>query len=296
MTISAIIVADSVEPSGSRLTTVLCRYPLIIHNEVMTHRDFSRNAASNRAIPFKKMRDDIQADPFVPMVWTKNQPGMQGYEEMNPADAKVAKAVWLYSLQDAMAGARKLDALGCHKQIVNRLLMPFMHIAVVISSTRWSNFFALRLHKTAEPHMRLLAGRIWTAIRNSVPTQLDYGDWHLPFAGPESGLSISDRLMLSVARCASTSYRTVDEYEMTVERAHALYDRLIHAQPMHASPAEHQASVDRDPGLRFCGNFGPGWVQHRKTLPMEYIDDDEMAALGKGSDWHVDLGLASSDP
>ena len=147
MTISAIVVADSVEPSGSRLTTVLCRYPLIIHNEVMTHRDFSRNSASSRAIPFKKMRDDIQADPFVPMVWTKNQPGMQGYEEMNPSDARIAKYVWRYSLQDAMAGARKLDALGCHKQIVNRLLMPFMHITVLISSTRWSNFFGLRCIK-----------------------------------------------------------------------------------------------------------------------------------------------------
>ena len=112
MTISVMIVADSVGPSGSRLTTVLCRYPLIIHNEVMTHRDFSRNSASSRAIPFKKMCDDIQNDPFVPMVWTKNEPGMQGYEELNPSDARIAENVWLYSLQDTMACARKLACLG----------------------------------------------------------------------------------------------------------------------------------------------------------------------------------------
>jgi hypothetical protein len=51
-------------------------------------------------------------------------------------------------------------------------------------------------------------------------------------------------LKLSVARCASTSFKTVDNLDMTLERAVALYDKLLNSRPMHASPFEHQAQAD----------------------------------------------------
>jgi hypothetical protein len=73
---------------------------------------------------------------------------------------------------------------------------------------------------------------------------------------------------------------------MGAEDAVRLYDKLLDAQPIHASPAEHQAKVDAiDEGWpvedalnpkawaypELSGNLGPGWVQYRKTLPGEEI-------------------------
>src|ERR1700676_2330664 len=81
MTISAKIIADSISPEGIRLVTVQCRYPKFIHGEVMTHRVFSRNASSSRAIPVERLIKDVLDDPVIPMHWGKNQPGMQANEE-----------------------------------------------------------------------------------------------------------------------------------------------------------------------------------------------------------------------
>ena len=57
MTISAKVVADSVSPDGIRLTTLQLRYPKFVHGEFMTHRVFSRNASSSRAIPVERMAE-----------------------------------------------------------------------------------------------------------------------------------------------------------------------------------------------------------------------------------------------
>ena len=83
MTISAKIVADSVSGHGIRLTTMELNYPRFIHSEFMTHRMFSRNAASSRAIPIEKMLEQVQENPAMPIHWGKNQPGMQAREECN---------------------------------------------------------------------------------------------------------------------------------------------------------------------------------------------------------------------
>ena len=53
--IEAKIIADSINPQGDRIITYLLTYPHFIHSELMTHRMFSRNSASSRAIPLKKM-------------------------------------------------------------------------------------------------------------------------------------------------------------------------------------------------------------------------------------------------
>ena len=70
-TISAEIVADSIDPRGNRITSVLLTYPRFIHSELLTHRMFSRNSASSRAIPFAKMVKMVQKDPFIPIAWQK---------------------------------------------------------------------------------------------------------------------------------------------------------------------------------------------------------------------------------
>lgn len=301
-TVRATVLADSIMESGGqkhRLTTFELKYPRFIHAEFMTHRRISRNAASSRAIPVKRQIEAIKADPVVPLFWGQNQKGMQAGEELDE-DTKVrAKSTWLRAMDHAIAEASLLDQFGLHKQNVNRLLEPFSHITVVATATEWTNFFGLRRHKDAEPHIHLLADRMWEARQASEPRFLNPGQFHLPHVAPFEIDTLRDEdyipspefdpliltlgwkrtvmgLQLSTARCASTSYKTVDGKDMTIERALDLSKKLLSSQPLHASPAEHQATPDI-----FTPNFGwhrpdqhgnlVGWRQFRKMLPNEEI-------------------------
>lgn len=299
MTITAKIIADSMSPEGIRLTTLQLRYPKFIHGEFMTHRVFSRNASSSRAIPVERLIKDVREDPVVPMYWGKNQPGMQAREECNGIVAHVAhgdlrrKDAWNEARSEAIEWAKAFTEAGYHKQIVNRLLEPFAHINVVVTSTEWSNFFALRCHPDAQPEMRILAETMLGAISASQPAALKHGSWHLPYADrighlneqPGSQPDWDTRIKLSVARCARVSYLTQEGKVPSVEEDLKLYDRLVSSVPLHASPAEHQATPDtRVAGYEaqgshrkwereeLHGNFR-GWIQYRKTLPRENADE-----------------------
>ena len=295
-TILANVIEDSVSEEGIRLTTMLLRYPRFIHAEVMTHRVFSRNASSSRAIPVERMINDILKDTAIPLIWTKNQPGMQGYEECNESisyDSDESmdfveftqqwecyrEQAWNNARDAAIASAYAFHRAGYHKQIINRLLEPFMHINVLVTATDWENFFALRAHEAAEPHIQMLARIMQSNMEVSKPKLLHHGEWHLPFVG-ESDEDLDTRIKMSVARCARTSYLTHDGRKPNRDEDIALYDRLVGSEPLHASPAEHQATPDRllfnDPKHLMWdhptlhGNFR-GWKQYRKTLLNENI-------------------------
>lgn len=291
MTITAKIIADSISPAGIRLTTLQLRYPKFIHGEFMTHRVFSRNASSSRAIPVERLIRDVIDDPVYPSFWGKNQPGMQANEEhdvaLRPTGISEIKHTrkdgWDNARQGAIYWARTFDDAGYHKQIVNRLLEPFCHINVVVTATEWSNFFALRLHKDAQPEMRLLATEMSKAMAINQPHELQPGDWHVPYVGDgwcnnyrgSSDLRAGKTVVqLSVARCARVSYLTQEGKTPNVEDDLKLYDRLVGAVPLHASPCEHQATPDYQihPDVWFRpeyhGNFR-GWIQYRKTLSGE---------------------------
>jgi hypothetical protein len=75
--IKATIIADSISIYGARITTFILTYPRFIHSELMTHRVFSRNAASSRAIPIKRMIRMIEEQPAMPIEWGTTKPGMQ---------------------------------------------------------------------------------------------------------------------------------------------------------------------------------------------------------------------------
>lgn len=231
--------------SGDILTTLLLRYPRFIHAEFMTHRVFSRNAASSRAIPVSKLIADVEDNPAEPLWWGANQPGMQAPRELLDPERDRAIDAWEMARLDAISHAKALADTGAHKQIVNRLLEPFAHITTLVSSTEWANFLHLRDHPDAEPHMQMLAREIAQCVESEDFVELGVGGWHLPFVSPdERGHSLEALQALSVARCASTSYKTVDGFDMTLDRAQAVYARLISSDPMHASPAEHVACVD----------------------------------------------------
>ena len=74
MTITAKSVLSSVSPDGVRIDTLLLRYPRFIHSEFMTHRQFSRNASSSRAIPVERLIADVERDPAMPIFWGRNTP------------------------------------------------------------------------------------------------------------------------------------------------------------------------------------------------------------------------------
>lgn len=250
------VIADSVNPTGQRITTMLLRYPRFIHAEFMTHRVFSRNASSSRAIPVSKIIADVEENPVIPVHWGKNQRGMQAREEIE--DRGRARAEWLAAAQDAVKHARRLSELGVHKQVVNRILEPFSSIAVLVTATEWDNFFRLRAHPDAQPEMKTLAYCMLDAYHNSRPDEREVGDWHIPFGDrmPE-GLSLRDQVRVATARCARLSYRTHDG-DVSLERDLELHDRLEAAG--HWSPFEHCAVAQPHAGP--CANFR-GWMSYR---------------------------------
>ena len=164
-TINAQIVADSINQMGDRITTYLLTYPRFIHAELMTHRMFSRNSASSRAIPFEKMVKMVEEDPFIPIAWQKDHSGMQGteyftnekfridigdefeYREDIQLATKEFKIRWFEVRDNAINVARGMNNLGLTKQLCNRLLEPFMWHTVLVTATEYDNFFELRCPK-----------------------------------------------------------------------------------------------------------------------------------------------------
>lgn len=275
--IKAQIIADSVAPSGVRLTTFILEYPRFIHSEFMTHRMFSRNASSSRAQPVKKKLQQVMTEMAMPIHWGENQKGMQAERETTGWKLRLGKALWKLAGWTACGYAYLMDKLGLHKQVVNRLIEPFSHITVIVTATDWDNFFALRYHPAAQPEIHELAKQMYEAYQVNVPRKLQGGEWHLPFVTDleremeaiEPRPGVPALIRKSVARCARVSYKNHDGTGTTLAQDTALYERLLGANPIHASPAEHQAMAVADPDF-VCGNFR-GWLQYRKTLAGENI-------------------------
>lgn len=159
--ISAEIIADSKAPTGERITTFKLVMPRYILAEFNTHRLFSRNSASSRAIPFKKLLKQVEETPFVPMAWQKDHKGMQGSEYFTIEEAnesyntnqwiegytasELHERNWLQARNEATNMAEILNEGGVTKQLCNRLLEPFLYHTVLVTATEWSNFFNLRM-------------------------------------------------------------------------------------------------------------------------------------------------------
>jgi len=305
--IQAQVICDSLSPAGVRLTTVQVTAHRFILAEINTHRMLSRNYRSSRAVPVKKLLEEVRTNPAMPVFWGKNQAGMQAAEELTGEALNCAKDEWHRAAQSAVEHAEQLAALGLHKQLANRLLEPFMWVHGVITATDFDNFFGLRLHHMAMPEFKALADAMWPAIKASVPINLAPGEWHLPYVGPTdpnrltceredcskhlSREELQRRLRItSVARCArvtSSSFETGKESSWgedlrTYARLNIPGTEYYNPdEPIHASPAEHQATPDTFEFKSYGtsgqyewknkeqhGNF-TGWRQYRKMLPGE---------------------------
>ena len=262
---SAKIILDSINPVGNRLTTFEITYPRFVHAELMTHRMFSRNSASSRAIPNEKLRMRIQDDPVMPVYWGQNQSGMQATEELGNGIKTDAETCWLQARNIMLGYATELANLGVHKQLCNRLLEPWMFITVIITATEYENFFHLRCSPDAQPEIQKIACMMRDLYRSNQPCEMQLGEWHTPYIQPEEyhAIGIGARLKLSVARCARVSYLTHDG-KRDVEADRKLFERLRSSG--HWSPFEHVAMALNNNGP--SGNFR-GWHQYRKYFPEE---------------------------
>jgi hypothetical protein len=303
MSITAKIIADSISESTKiRLTTFELEYPRFIHAEFMTHRLFSRNAASSRAIPVERALTLIKEDTAMPSHWGKNQPGMSAKEEchtnvvVDDGCMKMSygrKQWWNLARDSAIYYAELLSKAGYHKQIVNRLTEPFSHIKVVMTATELANFFHLRRHPDAQPEIHELADQMFYAMEASIPYPMIPGQWHVPYFQdgvwtPENtDTTLEDALAISVSCCAQVSYRRLDD---SIEKARMMVERLKTAEVVHASPFEHQAtpletyndfsstlnigttSFSYEDGklIQWSGNFKE-WCQYRQLIPSHVI-------------------------
>lgn len=256
--ITANIVADSINVSSGnkRITTFVLKYPRFIHSELLTHRMFSRNSASSRAIKINKFIEDVLTEPAMPVHWGKMQSGMQAYEEVDKDTQIKAMQTWLEARDSAIEFAKKLNDLGLHKQIVNRVMEPFFNITVLLTATEFENFFKLRAHSAAQPEIKELAFKMKEEFEKSTPLPKELGEWHIPFGDKYTdGLTVEQKLKISVARAARVSYKNF-EGNIDFEKDYALYDSLL--KEGHYSPFEHAAQAD----FGVFNNFNQ-WKQYR---------------------------------
>ena len=270
MTFSAKVLADSVGPNGVRLTTMEVTLPRMVLAEFLTHRMFSRNSASSRAIPIERMIQRVMKDPFVPEYWGENQKGMQAEREISDEQKAKARIYWLTARDKAVTEAKNLLAVGVHKQLANRLLEPFLWTTVIVTATEWENFFALRRHKDAQPELRRAAECMWRAQDGSKPNSLEAGKAHRPLCDDYEdlryeGYSEGRIDLISVGRCARVSYLTHDG-RRDPKADEELANRLRVSG--HMSPFEHVAYASAD--MEWFGNFY-GWHQMRKDVPNEDV-------------------------
>lgn len=264
MTCEVKIIEDSINNrTGIRLTTLQLKYWRAIHGEFMTHRVFSRNASSSRAIPISTMLKQVWNDPAGPIHWGANNPGMQSKQELTGWKKTLAKFTWNTTGKLVCIIVYLLDKLiKPHKQVFNRLLEPWQYIHVIVTSTEWDNFFELRNHGDAQPEFRELAQKMYDAMDNSVPVARKY---HLPYVSEVERvvLALNECYKISTARCARVSGLAHDGTAPYVGKDIKLHDRLVGSRPIHASPTEHAAIATNC--TKFRKNFR-GWKQYREMV------------------------------
>lgn len=283
------VIADSMNPDGQRLTTFQLEYPRFIHAEFMTHRVFSRNASSSRAIPVERMLKSVREQPAKPMHWGANQAGMQADKE-NDQSVKIPDGLlvaynafrgmstlqgelppvvdrqmaWKFSAWLAAEMSEALSDAGYHKQVANRLTEPFQTMKVVVTASEYANFFALRDHSMAQPEIQDLAATMIAAMNSAPPVHLEWGQWHLPYlTDADQVLTTNGKLMVCTAKCARVSYDRHDGESANHLADFNLHERLVGSDPKHFSPAEHPAVAIRGQFANFNGFASYRWQLER---------------------------------
>lgn len=298
MTVDVKLLQHSYSPDGISMYSFEVEIPRIILAEWNTHGMLNTNAQSSRAVPTKKLIEEVRRNPYMPSHWGKNQKGMQAYEEQDsPVNNMPKEAFWDICVHSACDNAQAIEEAGYHKQIANRIIEPYSHTKLVVSGTEWNNFFNLRIHKDAEPNIREMAIKIYEITRSSAGVRLYNGEWHLPYISmyrqeghmryvfDNQYVSLSDAIRISLACVAQVSYRSLNTHPAAIDR---IYNSLFpsNGAPIHGSPAQHLATPfkeaqckgdwqegethrDRD-GYSWSAQLR-GWCQYRKLIPNENV-------------------------
>lgn len=270
MSYSAKVIADSIGPSGCRITTLEVTYPLAVHWDFLRHQIFStyeqaHSVASNRAIPTNAYLRRIIEDPAEPLWWGKNQPGMVAREEMTGWRLAIGKSVFAVGRWVAVVVGMILARLGFHKEIANWSAMPHAWVTQIVTATDWENFDALRIHPSARAEMRRIATMMRDARNASTPRRLAAGEWHLPYVSENERAVMGGDVLrnVSASRCARVSILKHDDaryVEMELDKARKL------KSDGHMSPFDHPAMAlatsERVGNLR-------GFKSARKFIPNE---------------------------
>ncbi len=293
--IRAAVLAKSVnvhQPELKPIVTFLIDFPRFILPEFNTHRSASKGGASSRAIPVAKQIERVLSNPVIPIHFGKNQAGMVAESELSGEDLKEAKRLWLRAVDEVTAIAESLTSHKVHKQVVNRLLEPFSFMRMVVTGTEWDNFFWLRLHKDADPHIAELARVMLHAYQQTESVGLDDTCWHVPFFDrgywtPDIhghyGTTAQEAINHSMSCCAQTSYRKLD---MSEGKAEDIIRKLFGGDRNHSSPSENQAKpLDYTDGVDqptvthqsrngdLWSNNLRGWGQYRTLIPNNNCTD-----------------------
>lgn len=299
MAYKAEILVDSINSRDERLTSFELEMPRLILPEFNTHRMFSRNVQSTRAVPVVTFVSKTWQSEIPILKWGANQPGMEAERELGAEDQVRAQAIWqsakdaalvhaallnggidkvknetlrayLYEAQERL-GLQDLEPLAeaAHKEVSNPLLIPFSWDAAVVTATDWDNFFGLRISGEARAEIHEIAALMREAMEGSDPVLLEEGEWHMPLIRvEEEDMALDVLKMLSVGRCARVSY-TTHRGERDLDKDIGLHDQLL--ADGHMSPFEHMARPMTDEEVAvwpYSGNFR-GWHQYRKELPNE---------------------------
>lgn len=111
-TFHAKIDTHSVNEHGQELITAVLTFPRVVLSEFNTHRVFSRNSASSRAVPVAKNIRNILEHPYIPPKVGLNQAGMQAKDYLDKDSEEYAQ--WL----DIYLEQRTFSALNATRQLV----------------------------------------------------------------------------------------------------------------------------------------------------------------------------------
>ncbi len=298
MTVDVKLLQHSCSLDGISMYSFEVEIPRIILAEWNTHGMLNTNAQSSRAVPTKKLIEEVRRNPYMPSHWGRNQKGMQAYEECNePVKGDSREAFWDICVQTNCVFAEAFEEAGYHKQIVNRVIEPYSHTKLVISGTEWNNFFNLRIHKDAEPNIREMAVQIYKLIHQSQGEYINNGEWHLPYISryrqegcmrylfDHQEVSLEEAIHISLACVAQVSYRSLNTHPAAIDR---IYNSLFpnNGAPIHGSPAQHLATPFKEAWCKGAWQEGEthrdkdgyswsaqlrGWCQYRKLIPNENV-------------------------
>jgi thymidylate synthase ThyX len=264
------------------LVTLQVEYPLFIHTELLTHRRFSRNASSGRAMSTQRYTD---MGYYLPDTWYTQGTGMQAGEAITNTD-KIKTLIDIYddAFLDTNYHAECMRELGVAKEQANRVIPPTKMVRAIITGTEdgFVSFLKLRDHPSADTAMQVFATLVRQALEKA---QWVHQDAHIPFFEKDKPLYDV------IARLARVSYNR-ESGKNNKELCETLFNSG------HFSPFEHIAVWRYDPMLSNLINAPEdvqfedskddllwhkrdysGWENFRTTLTQRYQFSNFQEAL-----------------